>query len=675
MTQARGEEGAAGWTLLCLGCAIFLSLNVMVFTMALWTQDFYAAAGAAGPLERIVHDLFRYLCLLFAMPVLFLLGGPLLQSAIATVRRGRLSADLLILLGVLAAFGYSVVSVLRGEGAVYFEVGCAVLVLVTLGHWLEAQGKLRTAEALEALHRLMPVEARRLQADGSEEQVALNAVAIGDRLRVLPGERIPCDGEVLHGTALVDEQVITGESHPVLKEPGSGLLGGSLALDGELELAVRTPASSGALARLAELVERARRTKGHFERLADRVSALFLPLVLMIAVATVAWHASRHGIDAGILAGLAVVLIACPCALGLATPMALWAALGEAARGHVLFRSGEALESLAGVRAVYFDKTGTLTTGRPVVAQFMASGAEPREVLQLAAALADASVHGHSQAIHEYVEQCARASPELELTVRTLPGRGLVGDMPDRRVLLGSLRLMTEEHCRLDDGLGKTVAEADGMGQPSVCLAWDSEVHGVFVLQETVRPEARSAVEALRSLGLEMAVLTGDGSARGSTLGRDLDIPVQAGLVPEEKVAALAQAQHRLGRVAMVGDGINDAPALASSAVGIALGSGTDIARDSAPVCLLSNDLRRIPWAIELARRTVRVIRQNLFWAFAYNIIGIGLACTGRLNPVLASLAMVLSSLFVVRNSLRGTVAAEPVAVHASRIVPERLMP
>ncbi len=659
ITGGTGAEGEARWTLVRLGTAIFLTLNVMMFTMALWTQELYdARAVGASPLAASLADVFRYLCLLLSLPVLWLLGIPLAENALASGRRRIAGADLLIVVGVLAAYIYSAVSVFRDAGHVYFEVACTVLVMVTIGRWLEATGKLRTTTALESLERLLPERVRRIAKDGTVSEVATANVGCGDLLRVLAGERIATDGVVERGCASVTQQLLTGESRPVTKHPGDELLGGSLNLDGELIVRVTAPANEGSLARLVELVRTARLGKGRYQRLADRVASSFLQGVLLIAACTFAIHAWRGSIDTAIMASLAVLLISCPCALGLATPMAVWTALGTAAQRGILFRSGEALERLATVRTVRFDKTGTLTTGNPQVEQIViADHDDAQEVIRQTTVLARSSTHLFSRAIVEHVaaDQTSARTADLLPTVKTVAGHGVCARREDDsgEALLGSIRWLEHSGLTVPDELRRIIDNARQEAKSLSAVGWNGRVRGVFIFAETLRAEAASAIVLCQKLGCDVGVLTGDDAAKGALLERQLGVPVLAGLLPEDKVAALSSARRTFGPVSMVGDGVNDAPALAASDVGIALGCGADLARESAPVALLAADLNQVPGAIELARRSVRVMRQNLFWAFAYNAIGIALAAAGWLNPAWAAVAMVASSALVVGNSLR----------------------
>jgi heavy metal translocating P-type ATPase len=653
VTGAVGEDGHTRWMLTRLGIGVFFAMNVMAFTMALWTQDVYADP-AADRLSTTLYGLFRQLCLLFTLPVLFLLGLPLLGNAWDAWRRGLLNVDLLLLAGVAAAVVVSAISVWRDEGPVYFEVACAVLVLVTLGRWLEARGKWLATEALAGLDRLLPGTVRLVSDSGERVQPRLN-VAVGDRIHVVAGERIPCDGTVMGRAAIVDEQILTGETRGSTKQPGDMAHAGTLNVDGDLYLEVLSR-GGGAIERIMRLMREARMARGHYERLAERLARVMLPAVALIALAVAAVHTWMHGVDRGIFAGLSVVLIACPCALGVATPLAVWAALGRAARRGVLFRSGEALERLASIKTIAFDKTGTLTTGQPRLTEWH-GGAETSadELWRRTRQMAQASTHGMAQALLAREPVTANA-PEYKgvFATRSLPGRGMVAVSGGDVMLLGSLRLMQEHRQVMPEPLESLAHDAEDSCRPVSAVAWDGRVRGLFVFEETVRPDAQASLAELRRQGLHVCVLTGDHRNSAARLAGDLSVPVEAELLPEDKLAHLARLRAA-GPVAMVGDGINDGPALAASDVGIALGCGADVTRAAASVCLLGDRLSDIPWAIALARRTTRIIGQNLFWAFAYNIFGVGLACTGRLNPVWAALAMILSGGFVLVSSLRLT--------------------
>ena len=660
-------------TLTRLGISIFFTLNVMMFTMVLWTDDIYRDdPSMSAAAVSLLHDVLRYLVLLFTIPVVWLLGLPLIENALADLRRWTISTDLLLFLGVLAACVYSMTSVWHGHGHVYFEVACVVLVAVTLGRWLEATGKQRTTEVLRSLQSLIPTSVRRITAESSTEDtdeiVATTQLVIGDRVRVLPGERIPVDGQVEQFRAMVDEQVITGESQPVVKAPPDAVFAGSMALDGPLVVAAAVPPGNTTMDRLVEAVLQSAMQKERYGRLADRASAIFLPAVLVIAFVTLIVHQRQAGLAEGLLASLAVVLIACPCALALATPMAIWAALGTASAAGILFRRGDALSQLAEARVICFDKTGTLTTGHPRVDTFHPDGVTPLQHVRGAArALAQATRHPLAQATELYLS--ALPAESIRLTqIEVHPGMGVKGEMrtadgtssfrsdvgrPTVMGYLGSARWMHESGQRISEGL-KSAAARDGRGGQSLLfVAWDGEVRGFVSLQETLRPQAKQLVSNLTQAGFRVMVLTGDRAVRGRQLAEQLGVTVHAELLPEQKQHVIAQARAAYGPVVMVGDGVNDLPALALADVGVAMGCGADITCQAADVCLMSSDLNHLPLALQLAKRTVMTIRWNLFWSFLYNIVGIGMAAVGWLNPIVAAGAMVASSVLVMSHSLR----------------------
>ncbi len=498
ITGSHGDRSIARGTLARLGLAMFLSINVMMFTMALWTNDVYDARQAgSGPLAAALADLFRYLCLILSLPVFFLLGGPLVENALRARRRDLAAADMLILLGVAASFVYSAISVFRGAGHVYFEVGCAVLIAVTFGRWLEATGKLRTTEALDTLEKFLPAEARLVDRQGREAQVAIDAVCVGDHVRVSGGERFATDGRIVDGHAHVDEQLLTGESRLAAKRPGDEVLGGSLNADGELLVEVTSPPRGGSLARLIELVRQARASKGRYQRIADRVAAWFLSGVIALALVVFAVHTRHNGFERGLMAGLAVLLIACPCALGVATPLAVWNALAAASRAGVLFRNGEALERLAGIRAIRFDKTGTLTSGSPRVAHFVAErGIEDGEPLARAARLAAASTHAFSGAIARFAAAALDGHTDPSAAaqrrwpnrhVATVAGRGLKACFDDeqRPTLLGSVTWLVESGLGIGPAIEAAVERALARGESLSAIGFNGRVQGVFVITET----------------------------------------------------------------------------------------------------------------------------------------------------------------------------------------------
>jgi heavy metal translocating P-type ATPase len=637
-----------------LGVSLFFTLNVIMLTMALWAWDEQPESAFAAALAGFL----RWIALLFSIPVIWWLGMPLGLQAMDQLRRGQLSTDLLLLTGVVAAFGYSALSTIRDTGHVYFEVSCVILVLVTLGRWLEASGRRRASEALDELQGLLPETVQRVASDESssvsEFTIPLDAVQIGDRLRVCAGDRIPTDALLVRGVGHVDEQFFTGESRPVEKSAGCTLLGGTLNLDGDLLVEVTAPPRAGALGRLVSAVRQAQTLRGRYERLADTCSRWFFPVIATIAVTTFVWHATRSGLEPALLHALAVVLIACPCALALATPLAVWSALTSAAARGIVIHGGQALERLAGVTALRFDKTGTLTTGAPIVRRLCCETDEDRgEVQRRAAALTSASRHVFSRAVRSFVEISGPACEAAD--VESVAGKGLVSSLPgsSHATALGSLRLMEEHKLQLGPLLKSVLTQQELNADGLVAIGWDGCVRGLFVLRDELRDGVEPVLVRCRQLRLDVAVLTGDRIERAAALQAQVGIPVTGALLPEDKLDCIRDLQTRGAQVAMIGDGLNDAPALALADVGIAMGCGTDVTRETADACLLTDDLSSVPWLITHARQTVSTIRWNLFWSFAWNGGGVIVAACGWLHPAVASALMVVSSLMVLGQSLR----------------------
>jgi heavy metal translocating P-type ATPase len=684
IVQEQGVVGAIRWTVIRLGLAIFFTMNLMAFTMTMWSLDVYDVEP--DPFQQTLYQVFRWLSMLFALPVLILLGFPLLQNAFDSWRRRIYSTDLLIGLAVIAAYLTSVVNVVREVGTIYFEVGAMVLVMITLGRWIEAAGRQKATQTLDKLLALLPETVTRLRsADDprSEESVPGTELSIGDLIRIRAGERFPTDAVIVRGSTSIDEQVFTGESIPVSRSVGDPVLAGTINLDGDLVVQASSLFRQGSFGRLMAILQQARNAKGHYQRLADKVASWFFPAVTLVATAAFAWHLSA-GVGAAIQTALAVLLIACPCALGLATPLAVWTALSTAVRHQVLFRSGEAIERLAGTKAVCLDKTGTLTTGQPRVCQTAVFGdAAAESSLQLATQLAQSSSHPFSKAVAEFVgsrDLPSANNPRTLTSMKTVSGGGVEAwDDQGCMIRLGSVEFAcceTHQDCTSTDKaspelcvscqaavplgvriqLDRLRMSADQQAASIVLLSLNRKPVTGFLITESVRPEARTALQQLASESHQLFVLSGDRPAKGRFLEKHLRVPglkIECSLTPEQKVLRVADIRRKHGTAVMVGDGINDAPALAASDIGIAMGCGADVSRDSAQVCLLSNDLTQVAWAIRLARRTRSVIRQNLFWAFGYNTAGIALAATGILNPAIAAGLMIASSLVVISNSLR----------------------
>jgi len=647
-----GEEGEATLILASVGTGAFLTMNVMAFSALLYTGE----AASGGPL----YSLFRWLQLGFATPAIALLGWPIAKNALAGPRRQGM--DLLVLTGIVASFALSAEATIAGRGHVYYETAAVVLVLVTLGRYLEARARASASASLRSLLGLLPRQAAVLRAVAPGEapvevNVPVASIRAGDRVIVRPGEASPVDGEVVLGEAFVDAAVLTGESRPAALSPGARLFAGTIPRDGRLVVLAKETGEARLVARLARLLDEARRRRAPIERTADRVSAVFLGIAVAVAVASLLPPALAGDAGEGVRRALAVLVVACPCALGIATPLALWVGLVRAAREGALVRSAAGLEALAGTTTVLFDKTGTLTAGRPALVEVAVrpggDGARDR-ALALAAGLEAASEHQVGRAL---VEAARARSLELPAVrrFRVRPGLGVEGELEgvEGAVLVGSPRLLERDGVPVDPAIAAARGRFEVEGRTVVLLAAGGRNLAAFALGEAPRPEAAEAVAALRGLGLEVAALTGDGAAAGAALGRALEIPVAASLLPDEKVAEVERRVRAGERVVMVGDGLNDAPALAAATVGIAVRAGTDLAREAAPISLLVDDLRAVPRLVALARAAARTIRWNLVWAFVYNVVGVGLAAFGRLSPALAALAMVASSAFVVGQSLR----------------------
>ena len=631
--QQRRERSAM---LIRFGTAVFLSMQLMGYSLALY-------AGYFQGMDAESRTLIQWLAAAVTTPVVFYSGWPFLRGAWQSLRNRAPNMDLLISIGVLTAYSYSLYAAWQGL-EVYFDTAAMIVTLILTGRLLETMARRRATAGIDRLLNLTPETARRIGKNGKEEQVETSVLETGDILSVLPGERFPVDVVILHGGTEVDEAVISGEAVPVAREKGETVLAGAVNLSGAVTATVMRPAADSFISRMTRLVEEAQSRKAAIESVADRAAALFVPLVLTIAAATFFYWQAHAPTGTALLHAVAVLVVACPCALGLATPTAVLVATGTAAEDGILFRGGDILEQLAGIRLAAFDKTGTLTRGRPAVrALHPAAGVDEDALLSLAASVERGSNHPLAQGILRAARRRGLSLMDCQEST-VFPGLGVAARSERGDILIGNRDLLADH--------GITAPPRPEAGS-EVHVAVDGAYAGTILLEDEIRPEAGRALAAIRAHQIEVVLLTGDHESGARPVAQALKMKFLAGLRPEDKAAYLRQRRAEGLAVLMVGDGINDAPALSTATVGCAMAGGTDIAIETSDLALTRPDLDKIAAAVGLARRTVRVIHANLFWAFFYNLLMIPLAATGRLLPVYAAGAMAISSVCVVANSLR----------------------
>ncbi|MGI8631622.1 MAG: heavy metal translocating P-type ATPase [Solirubrobacterales bacterium] len=619
-------------------------------------------------------DYWQWVVLALASPVVTWGAWPLHRAAWANLRHGAATMDTLVSVGVSAAYLWSLYALIFGQAGetgmtmhfelvssgdatdhLYLEVAAGVTAFILAGRYFEARAKSRAGAALRALMDLGVQEASVLDADGSERLVPIAEVTVGDRFVVRPGEKLATDGAVRDGRSAVDESLITGESVPVEKAPGDEVIGASINAGGRLVVEATRVGADTALAQIAQLVADAQSGQAPVQRLADRISAVFVPVVMVLSVATlVGWLLIDGSATRALTAAVAVLIIACPCALGLATPTALLVGTGRGAQMGLVIKGPEILESTRTVDTIVLDKTGTVTRGEMSVAEVTATpGADEGEMLRMAGALEDASEHPIAQAIARGAREAHGSLAPVE-GFRNHEGLGVEGRVAGRQVRVGGPRLMADAGLEVPEHLEATRTQASARGTTAVLVAYDDAVQGVITVADRIRPTSAEAVRALQDLGLRPILLTGDAEPTARAVAEAVGIDeVIAEVMPADKVAEVRRLQAEGRVVAMVGDGVNDAPALAQADVGVSIGTGTDVAIEASDLTLISGDLRGAADALRLSRATLRTIRQNLAWAFGYNVAAIPLAAAGLLNPLIAGAAMALSSVSVVANALR----------------------
>jgi Cu+-exporting ATPase len=622
------------------------------------------------PADRFPY--WQWLVVILAAPVVTWAAWPFHSAAIRNLRHATFTMDTLVSLGIVAATGWSLYSMFwRGTlpvprsafflithqpaGAIYFDVPAGVTTFLLAGRYFEAISRRRTGNVLRSLAEMSAKDVAVLDANGFERRVPVSELGVGDRFVVRPGETVATDGEVLFGHSTIDLSAMTGESLPVEVAASDHVIGGTVAVGGRLVVRATKVGRDTQLAHMMRLVEDAQNEKAAIQRLADRISGVFVPAVLVFAVLTLSgWLLAGGSVEQAFNAALSVLIIACPCALGLATPTALLVASGRGASLGIFFKNYQSLESSRQVDTVVLDKTGSVTEGKMSVTGVVgAPGTDRSTVLRWAGALEQASEHPIARAVAAVAQQELGVLPTVDGFL-ALPGLGARGTVDGHEISIGSCQLVAGLVATVPASLIVSCAAWDALGRTSVLVACDDTVVGAIAIADTVRPSAAPAVRELQALGLHCILLTGDNESTASAVGALIGVTdVVAGALPADKVSLIRRLQQEGRSVAMVGDGVNDGPALASANLGLAVGSGTDVALNAADLIIVRDDLRVVATAIDLARRTLRTIRGNLAWAFAYNVAAIPLAASGRLNPLIAAAAMALSSGFVVYNSSR----------------------
>ena len=639
------EEPEAAWLLVRLGIGGFLSMNIMLFSLLLYSGTFDVADSEMLPK-------FYWLLGIFATPVLFILGGPFIKESWEGALQGRLNSATLISIGAISAYGYSMLMLFTGGKNIYFDTATMILVLFTLGRYLEASGRAKAVRNVAPL-----LEAERQWAtvieNGKEKRSSISKMKVGMNVRILPGERFPVDGIVLEGFSSADESILTGENRPVIKSEGDLVLAGSINQKGSLLIECGALGAATQWGLLCKSVREALSHPSSIQRLADNVASIFVPIVLAITILTIIYWQSQVPLDQALLNGLAVLVVACPCALGLAAPLATALGLGQYIQRGCIIRGGEIQETLAKIRRIAFDKTGTLTKGATRLIKIENNDASQEEVLQRAAGLEQHSEHSLAQGIISVAKERKLIIKNPE-RVQAVAGSGVMGYIEGELTAVGRSEWLIEQGLEMPSLFVKKLQNYESSGQTVVCVGWSGKIHGILLLDDMLLPEVPIMVETLKKLDMRTMLLTGDLPAVASRIAKSAGVEEwKASMSPDEKCNFLEQWGGIEDPAIMVGDGLNDGPVLARAEVGIAVGSATDLARETADLVLPEKGLALLPWVILLSRAVHRTIITNLLWAFGYNIVAITLAVFGLLQPILAAGLMAGSSLLVVFNSLR----------------------
>lgn len=617
-----------------------------IFSIPLFSAMFFHMAG----IDNILSN--GYFQLLLATPVQFIAGARFYKGAYKSLRGGGANMDVLISMGTTAAYLYSLYHTIVGIPEYYYESSAVIITLILLGKYLEAIAKGKTSEAIKKLMGLQAKTARVIR-DGIEADIPMEEVLVGDTIVVRPGEKIPVDGIVLEGHSTIDESMLTGESVPVDKYEGDEVIGSTINKQGAFKFEASKVGKDTALAQIIKLVEDAQGSKAPVQRLADQISGIFVPVVVVIAIITfLVWTFALGDFNQGLISAVAVLVIACPCALGLATPTAIMVGTGKGAENGILIKGGEHLEKAHKLDVVVLDKTGTITKGEPEVTDILPLNNTEEEVLRFAAIAEKSSEHplGNSIVLNAKEKGIDLVDPQ---EFRSITGHGIYSKIDSKDIYVGNRKLMREQGITIDS-IEEQLLTLERQGKTAMLVAIDGAIGGIIAVADTVKETSKQAIDELKAMDIDIYMITGDNLSTAKAIGEQVGITnILAEVLPEHKAEEVEKLKAKGKNVGMVGDGINDAPALASADTGFAIGTGTDVAMEAADITLIKGDLREIPTAIHLSKKTMRTIKQNLFWAFAYNSVGIPIAALGLLNPMIAGAAMAFSSVSVLSNSLR----------------------
>lgn len=618
----------------------------LILTIPLFSAMFF---HMAGQMNILTNGYFQWA---LATPVQFIIGYRFYKGAYNALRGGGANMDVLVSLGTSAAYFFSIYNLFNHVHEYYFEASAVIITLIVLGKLFEAIAKGKTSEAIKKLMGLQPKTATVIR-DGVEMDLAIEDLVIGDIIVVKPGERVPVDGVMVDGSSSLDESMITGESIPVDKKVGDNVIGATINKYGAFKFEATKIGKDTVLSQIIKLVEDAQGSKAPVQRLADKISGIFVPIVLVIALLTIGAFALLGDVNSGLINAVAVLVIACPCALGLATPTAIMVGTGKGAENGILIKSGEHLEKTHKMDTIIFDKTGTITKGEPDVTDIvLLSELDEDEVLRIAASVEKTSEHPLGQAIVKKAQNKLIKLSEAS-SFSAIPGKGLISDFEGMKVLIGNRKLMIENLIDISIGEEK-VNKLEDEGKTAMMVAIDNKLEAIIAVADQIKETSQKAIEKLESMGLEVYMITGDNQRTANAIAKQVGIKnVLADVLPENKASKVEELKAEGKNVGMVGDGINDAPALAAANVGFAIGTGTDVAMEAADITLMRGDLNGVVTAIRLSHKTMKTIKQNLFWAFFYNTVGIPVAALGFLNPMIAGAAMAFSSVSVVSNSLR----------------------